>query len=307
MRAASYFDPRTRIPIRAGMDLPSLEGGHRVHALLSTRLRPESVVTRTHAPHAHWSAEYFKLVDVGLFRGATNEQKWKILDLCGRGLLEEAYFIEKSGIAFAAQMILLSESIEERMLYAVFAAEEARHFDSLRPFVEAPPDAPSGPFLALLKDVIECGDRAALQFIVQVILEGWGLSHYRTLRDGCGTPALYHRLDAILHDEAAHHGSGKVLFGEANVSEGTLEYIEVVLAAMLAMVRAGPVAVVAAIDETLGGVSPSQRSEVLRELGRAEHARNRLEHLKQLVRFETVRSVVERLESKGLFAAPEEP
>jgi len=152
------------------MDLPSLRPGHRVHALLNARLRPEAVSARPYAPHAHWVAEFFGLHRVGLFKDATRTQKWEILDRCGRALLEEAYFIEKSGVGFAAEMVLLSESIEERMLYATFAADEARHFDAVRPFLGLEgrelPEPKTNPFLALLADTIECGDRTALQFVI---------------------------------------------------------------------------------------------------------------------------------------------
>jgi hypothetical protein len=297
------------VTLRAGMDLPSLPPNHRVHALLSARLRADAITTRPYAPHAHWAAEFYGLQRVSLFKQATREQKWEILDACGRGLLEEAYFIEKSGMGFAAEMVLLAPSIEERMLYSVFAAEEARHFDAVRPFLTGDlPAAPNNPFLALLSETIECADRAALQFVIQVVLEGWGLVHYRALRDACGHPVLHERLDAILKDEAAHHGSGKVLFAEARVSEATERRIEDVLTSMLRMVQAGPAGVLGALQATFGALSRAQKITVIEELGGRAHAQERLDHLHQLVRFESVRSIIERLEARGLFQSlsPEE-
>jgi hypothetical protein len=291
----------TDVPMRAGMDLPSLRPGHRVHALLQARLRPETVATRAYAPHAHWVAEFFGLHRVGLFQDATRVQKWDVLDRCGRALLEEAYFIEKSGVGFAAEMILLAESMEERMLYATFAADEARHFDAVRPFLAGELPAPSSnPFLALLAATIECGDRAALQFVIQIVLEGWGLAHYRSLRDACTHPLLHDRLDAILHDEAAHHGSGRVLFAEAKPEAATLRRIEHALAAMLQMVRVGPLGVLDALEQTLG-LTRAQKLAVFDELGGRAHAQARLDHLRQLATFDDVLPVVDRLESRGLF------
>jgi hypothetical protein len=274
--------------MRAGMELPSLGKGHRVHALLHTRLRPEAVAPRAYAPHAHWVAEFFGLQRVAMFRDATRVQKWEILDRCGRGLLEEAYFIEKSGVGFAAEMVLLAESIEERMLYATFAADEARHFDAVRPFLVGDlPDPKANPFLSLLTDTIECGDRTALQFVIQVVLEGWGLAHYRALRDACTHPVLHERLDAILHDEAAHHGSGRVLFAESRPGEATLARIEESLAAMLQMVRVGPMGVLSALDAALG-LTRAQKLDVFRDLEGRAHAQARLDHLRQLAAFEDV-------------------
>jgi hypothetical protein len=283
------------------MDLPHLRAGHRVHALLHARLRPEAITTRAYAPHAHWVAEFFGLHHVALFRDATRVQKWEILDRCGRALLEEAYFIEKSGVGFAAEMVLLAQSIEERMLYATFAADEARHFDAVRPFLVGDLPAPAeNPFLALLAATIECGDRAALQFVIQVVLEGWGLAHYRALRDACTHPVLHDRFDAILHDEAAHHGSGRVLFAESKVGDATLDRIEQALASMLEMVRVGPVGVLSALDRTLG-LTRAQKLAVFGELGGRAHAQARLDHLRQLATFDDVLPVVDRLESRGLF------
>jgi hypothetical protein len=291
------------VVVRAGMDLPSLPSEHRLHPLLQTRLRPIAVDVRAYAPHAHWPVEFFGLQRVSAFQKATREQKTRALDLCGLGLLEEAYFIEKSGVGFAAEMILLAESIEERMLYGVFAGEEARHFDAIRPFLRGEaPRSPDNPFLALLSETIECADRTALQFVIQVVLEGWGLSHYRAMRDACMNPALYARLDAILHDEAGHHGSGRVLFAEARLSERTAGVIEDVLAAMLAMVRVGPAGVVSALERALGHLSRAEKITALEELGAQAHAQARLDHLRQLVRFDSVRAIADRLEAKGLFS-----
>jgi hypothetical protein len=292
----------TAVAVHAGMDLPSLSPSHRLRPLLHARLRRGPTGMAADAPHAHWNADFFSLPKVGLYRQATERQRARVLDQCGRAVLEEAYFIEKSGMGFAAEMMLLAESIEERMLYAVFASEEARHFEAVRSFLtSAPGPLSASPFLALLSETIECGDRTALQFVIQIVLEGWGLSHYRALRNHCVTPALCDCLGAILRDEAGHHGSGRVLFAEAEVSGPTRGRIEEVVGAMLRMVQCGPMSVLAAIELELGALSRAQKIEVMEQLGGQAHAQARLEKLRQLVCFESVRPVVEHLESKGLF------
>jgi hypothetical protein len=293
----------TAVAVHAGLDLPSLSPGHRLRPLLNTRLRPRrNAMASADTPHAHWNAEFFGLPRVGVYLQATEEQRARVLDRCGRTLLEEAYFIEKCGISFAAEMVLLAESIEERMLYAVFASEEARHFDVIRSFLTSVPEpGTANPFLALLTETIECGDRTALQFVIQVVLEGWGLSHYKALRDQCATPALYDCLDAILRDEAGHHGSGRVLFAEADVSGPTRGRIEEMVGAMLRMVQCGPMSVLGAIEQELGSLSRAKKIEVMEQLDGREHAQARLGKVRELVCFESVRPIVERLESKGLF------
>jgi rubrerythrin len=284
------------------MDFESLPASHRVQPLLAARLGPRGAEGRVAETHAYWPAAHFGLDRVGLYVNAREETQRRVLDRCGRALLEEAYFIEKSGVAFAAEMILLAESIEERMLYALFAAEEARHFDDVRSFLAAPPGSAAGnPFLALLAETIECADRTALQFLIQVVLEGWGLSHYRSLRDGCVDEPLRASLDAILHDEAGHHGSGRVLFGEAAPGEATARRIEEVLSAMLRMVQMGPQSVLSALEAELGHLGRAQKLLILNQLEAPAHSQARLDQLHKLARWDSVAHVTRSLEEKGLF------
>jgi hypothetical protein len=195
------------------------------------------------------------------------------------------------------------------MLYGCFAAEEARHFHQVKSFIHGElPERPQNMFLDLLSEVIASADRPTLQFVIQIVLEGWGLLHYRALRDGCTSDALRDVLDGILHDEAGHHGSGRVLFGANELPEASARRIEEVVARMLQMVRLGPQAVLHAIDHNLGGLSREQRIQVLHELDAPAQSHERLGHLRQLMRFESVRPVVERLEAQSLFTplAPEQ-
>ncbi|MEQ1704629.1 MAG: hypothetical protein ABL867_01490 [Rickettsiales bacterium] len=49
------------------------------------------------------------------------------IDACNRTLMNEAYFIEKSGLAYTAKMILKTESTDTAQLYALIGADEAMH------------------------------------------------------------------------------------------------------------------------------------------------------------------------------------
>ena len=299
------------LAVDPGMHLPNLPEQHRVHAVLRGRLPepPYPQLEIEDAPHAYWPAEMFGLERVWLYRHSAPSLQRAVLEHCGRSLLEEAYFIEKAGISFAALMVLLGETVEERMLYAMFASEEVRHFDGVRSFMHGPiPQRAEGSFLTLLSDVISCSDRATLQLTIQVVLEGWGLSHYRTLRDGCLDASLKQLLDGILLDEAGHHGSGRVFFSTHTVDEQALTRIEDVVAPMLRMVQLGPQAVLSALDQAHGGLRRTQRVRVFKELEGSRHAQLRLEQLRQLLRFESLRPLVARLESRTLFSplAPED-
>ncbi len=291
--------------VDAGMQLPNLPEQHRIHAVLHSRLpsSPKAQPMSLEAPHAYWPAEMFGLEHVSLYRHAEPHLQRATLEHCGRSLLEEAYFIEKAGISFAALMVLLGETIEERMMYATFAGEEARHFEGVRSFMHgAVPQRADGSFLALLSDIIGSTDRATLQFTIQVVLEGWGLTHYRVLRDGCLDADLKQLLDGILLDEAGHHGSGRVLFSANAVDERALSRIEDVIAPMLRMVQLGPQSVLSAVDQAHGGLRRTQRIRVFNELDGSRHAQTRLAQLRQLMRFQSLRPLVDRLESRKLFS-----
>jgi hypothetical protein len=122
------------------------------------------------------------------FRGLDSAVRGRVLAHCGDALLQEALHIETMGVAFAARMALLATTVEERMLYGFFAAEEATHLAGVSRFASRCPA--EGPFLAMLDELIAEGDRATLVLVVQVVLEGWGLDHYRGLARACRGPAL---------------------------------------------------------------------------------------------------------------------
>ncbi len=285
--------------VRAGLALPGLPPEHRLRALVRRR----TAETPARPPgHAHWSATHWGLDRVPAYRQASSAQQAAALDACGRAALSEAWFIEKAGLAFGAKMLLLAGSKDERQLYALFAADEARHLDLVGGFLDEEPacEGAPDPFLALLAEAIERGDRRGLQVVVQVVLEGWGLVHYAGLARACASPALRAALEAIVADEAAHHGSGVVLAGEPGPLDEA--FLEDVLARFLALVAPGPLGVAAALERALGGFSPAERAGVLRDLGAEAHARERLEVLRRLLaKAPAARAVAARLDERGAF------
>ena len=267
-----------------GLDLPELPAGHPVRSTVRSlvRRRVGERPAAAEGPRAHWGPEYFGLHRARLFNGAAEAQKRAILEVCASSLLEEAYFIEKAGVAYAAKMILLAESSHERQLYGLFAGDEATHLEMISPYV-APRSPDDDPFVSLLAELIEHGDRNSLQLLIQIVLEGWGLVHYRGLRDGCRTPELERVLAAILRDEAAHHQSGVALFNEREPRRQSWEFITDALAAILRLVQAGPLAVVAAVEGVLGHLRADQKHDLLDELDARAHSAVRLRTLEGLL------------------------
>jgi hypothetical protein len=294
------------VPIRAGLDLPALAEPHAVRRTVKTALRRRRGVDDApeRGSHAHWRAGTYGLDRTRAYKEATGEQRRAVLEDCGRALLEEAYFIEKCGIGYAAKMILLSESSCERQLYALIAGDEAAHLSSIGRFYQG--EGSGGPFLALLEELVEEGDRHSLQLIVQVVLEGWGLDHYRVLRDTCTSHPLRRALSVILADEATHHGSGVALVRDAVLSAESVDYATDLMARFLAMVQPGPLAVIGAVDRALGGLTAEQRTELWNQLGGASHAGQRLEKLRQLMgKVSGALPVLSRLEAAGCFRPTE--
>ncbi len=241
MIEADVQDVSSAIAIRAGMTMEAVDAEDPLAKLVGAiiRKRRGQPQASTRGGHGHWTADFFGLQRVSGFMESTEAVQAAVLERCGRGLLEEALFIEKSGVAFAAKMILLAQSTDERKLYAMFAADEAAHLDGISRFCTADASAASdNPFLVLLSELIEGADRSTLQLIVQVVLEGWGLSHYRALRDGCTHAPLREVLASILADEAAHHASGVILL-DGRALEGDAE--AQIYAAMARFPVAGPV------------------------------------------------------------------
>ena len=127
------------VPVRAGLEMRPLEESHPVRRTVRAAIRRRRGVDDAggREGHAHWGAGYYGLDRVRLFAGAREAQRRAILEACGRALLEEAFFIEKCGIGYAAKMVLLAETSCERQLYGLIAGDEAAHLAAIGRFVEA--------------------------------------------------------------------------------------------------------------------------------------------------------------------------
>src|SRR5262249_51873896 len=123
--------PPANIQIETRLDAPDLGREHELQAVLQSALKSRAAAPPSNADplNAYWPAAHFGLDRVSLFRDASEEEQARILAGCSRDVIAESYFIEKSGMYFAAKMALLAESAQERMLYSLFGADEAVHFD----------------------------------------------------------------------------------------------------------------------------------------------------------------------------------
>lgn len=291
------------LKMATGLDLPS-DPDRRLDAVLAagvgkTGCKPAASVP---ADTAYWDARHFDLHGTRAFRSMSAQQQAAVLERASRGLLEEAYFIEKAGMAYAAKMSLTSQTTEERVLYSLIAADEACHFAQVSSYLGAEsPDAAGNPFLQLLSELIETGDRQSLIFTIQVVLEGWGLTHYRSIATDCKNADLAAALQGVLRDEARHHGSGMLLFDAASLTSKSRRFIVEVMTRFLAMVRLGPQGVVGAVSSVADGLTKRQRVELFADLNAFDHSASRLSILRTLMVRAGAESIVDALRSAGAF------
>ena len=290
------------VHFEAGPALPSLPEGDRLRALLTQALADRGVSPLVPTTPLPWDADFFGLSHIRAFRAADAEAQARVLAHACEGVLQEALQIETLGMAYAAKMTLLAPTLEERSLYALFTAEEATHLTNVSSFVSR--REVDSPFLDLLRQLTEQSDRAGLVLLVQVVLEGWGLDHYRGLARSCRDPGLTRVLEGILRDEARHHGSGVVLAPRLGVPEGA----EDVLASFCQMVRVGPQGLLSALEHGLGPLPRSSRVRALEELDTRAHAGRRLTLLRELLERVGADALIHTLDTRGCFTPldPEE-
>lgn len=288
------------------LESSDLDERHDLRAVLSSALKSRAVVERPDRTRAQafWPAEHFKLDQSSVFREANEEEKRKILESCCCDVLEEAYWIEKCGMHFASRMSLLSRSTQERMLYSLFAADEAIHFNWISSYVSTDKisEATCSPFIKLLDEILRNEDKLTLTCIVQVILEGWGISHYHSLLSHSTDSGLSKILEQIIKDEARHHASGVILFNEQKLSSNQIRRLVDVINNLLFMVRVGPQSVVSRMEQVKGHFSKTQKTKIFEQLACESESTRKLEILRALIRSAAcAEAVLDELDRNGAF------
>ena len=295
---------KTAIQIETRLDAPDLPAGHSLYRVVESALKARAVLPPTDHAEVFWPAEHFRLDRASVFRTASEEEQQDILRQCGQNLLAESYYIEKSGMYFAAKMCLLAETTQERLLYSLFNADEATHFSWINQFVSdlAVAEHRHNPFIQLLDEMLRREDRTTLTYLVQIVLEGWGLEHYRRLASTCLNETLRQVFTAILNDEARHHGSGLILFHERRPSVSHLSAIVENLGQVFRLVQAGPQMVVSAVERVKGPLSPARKARLIAELDGENQAAEKIATLHSLVQAaDFAEAISAPLERQGLF------
>lgn len=295
----------------SGLGLPHASADDKLQRILSAALSmsgfkayPSVAPATDPSPEPiarYWNAQHFDLDKVQLFQEASPTEQEAILTLTNRGLMEEAYWIEQAGVGYMAKMVLLAETQEERMLYGLFTADEACHLAQIRQFLPSLPHGTDDPFLTLLSALVESPDKAVMMFVLQVVLEGWGLTHYRTLAQDCQHPELRGCLQGFVQAEARHHGTGITLFNQTPLTPASQQAILEVLSQFLQMIRVGPQRVLGAIAQVKGHLCRDQQIRILEELDTLHHSGTRLKTLRSLMHTPQTHPLIQTLDHLGLF------
>lgn len=290
------------ICIKNRLDLPHLGSA----SVLSSFIKGKTALKGTRATTGElellWPAKWWGLDNSRFFNRLNKEMQHKILLACNRTVMNEAYFIEKSGLAYSAKMVLLARTTDTAQLYSLIGADEARHLAWIEPYLATEDKTkPCGQFLSFLSQLIETVSPDLLVYLVQIILEGWGLDHYKRLSEGCQNPALTTILCTILKDEMLHHHSGRTLFNPSTLSSDDIMEMTQFLTTYTDMVRCGPQAVLNTIKTVCPDVSYEDIEELLISLGHTKETQRKLTLLQTLMCQPGVTHIVDSLAAEGCF------
>ncbi|MDJ0845022.1 ferritin-like domain-containing protein [Crocosphaera sp.] len=287
----------------SGFNLSHLELNHPTQRILRAALQKKNH-SSFNPETVFWNATFFSLDRVKYFQEATPEQQQKILTIANRDILEEIYWVEQAGVGYMAKMVTLSETFEERLLYGLFAADEATHLGAISDFFSHPPVFADDAFLGYLSSLLVSSDKLLLITLMQVVLEGWGMSHYRSLANNCQDISLKKVLQNFLESESRHHALGVTqLRSYDGYSQESLEAIHDTLTYFLYMVQIGPQRLLKAIEQGLGYLSINDKIKILEELQTELSSNTRLKLLQSLMMGTVPTSILQSLEEQGSFHA----
>lgn len=246
-----------------------------------------------------WPAAQFGLDTVPLYTQAGEAAQRDVLDRCAQGLLREAWLIERGGMEFCARMVLASQDMQQRALYSLIGADEASHYAWLQPWLPQLP--PSDPFNDFLDHCVRTAAPQSLAYLLQVVLEGFGIVHYAGLASGCRDAALSATLRRMAEDEALHHAAGLAVFDYRRLGAAERAFLLDASYTFLQMLRSGPQAVVAALDQALGGIDAAALPGLFEALELQRTGAEKLARLRRLMSQPGMENLVDALAQRRAF------
>lgn len=192
-----------------------------------------------------WDESFFHLKSSTIWKGLSSDDRETILLSLGEKILQEAYFIECAGMAYAGKMNLTARTKEEREFFCFVAEEEAKHLrmvEGLASFNTSLENIPS--FALLIGEIIQEASKPSHLLLIQILLEGWGLNYYKSLAKSAKDETVAAAFKAILKDEIRHHSAGVILFSahvtQNDMNESEREEFLGYLERIAFMVKIGP-------------------------------------------------------------------
>ena len=273
-------------------------------AIISKSLKARGIETLSENLNPYWGAGFYGLDKIGAFNDLNSEKKNALLTNLSQAQLEEAIHVERRGIDFASKMILMARDDEEKQVYSLIHADELEHFFEIKRFLhctESPED--QNPFISLLKEIVETSDSYLMVFFLQIILEGWGMTHYNDLASNCSDANMQVLLKRILHDEARHHGTGLVHYKLRADDKRDIDAMTEIMAKFLFMIQIGPQTTIANLYRQHEGLTKAQVTSAFTECESVINAQKTLAGVKRLLSHDLDQSLIERLDKRGMFRA----
>jgi len=249
-----------------------------------------------------WDAAYLGVDRIARFRDADPEVRQRVLDDCARGLLAESWRIERCGVHYCARMTLAAEGDVERRMFALVGADEALHASWLAPWIEALAPQPD-PFARFIAGLAEAGNPQPLAYLLQVVLEGFGIAHYAGLAAHCRAPGLAATFAHMARDEALHCAAGLAAFLPDALTDVDRRFLEEATHAFLQMIRCGPQGVVAALERNIGVGGRSDVADLFAALDAERTSAAKLVRLRSLMVQPGMDWLIEKLDRGGAFDA----
>lgn len=248
----------------------------------------------------YWTEGFFSLDKSSLWKSLREEQKTRILIKMNEHLLREAYYIENAGMLYAAKMNIMAESQEERSFFSIMGFEEAEHLQSLTPFLTTSIKSTNVPsFSKHIGKIIIEGDRPSNLFLIQILLEGWGLSYYQSLADHTHDSGMREVFARIIKDETRHHSAGVILLEQKQTEKNS--FLIDAFHELLNMVRVGPWTLIQEIKNEVQGLSSDHIKILIQELDAVKDTNQKLQKLKTLTEKSLGSELLDQFQKNGVW------
>ncbi len=250
-----------------------------------------------------WGEEFFNLSESEHWKDLDEASQQAVLTVLGQKVLQEAYFIECAGMAYAGKMNLSATTREERQFFSFVGEEEARHLrmiENIGGFQTVTEQIPS--FALLIGEIIAETTKPGHLLLIQILLEGWGLNYYKNLAKSATDETVANVFKSIVKDEIRHHSAGVVLFREVTLSSADEKSILSYLERLIAMVKIGPYTVCEEVSKRMPFQDVGEFRRFLQETNAVAVTAGKLEILAQLLYKSLPRTVSDELTRKGTLA-----